>query len=168
MSAKNNSALNSYSDYGYNSEIEYADPHRLIQMLFEGALKRIAFAKGAMQRHEIEEKGKFIGQTIEIMGGLRASLDKDKGGDIATNLDALYEYIGRQLLSANLDNNEAILDEVSGLLVDVKMAWDAINVPEGAMETAAPVTNQVVPEVDEKPVVPVNSRANKALKAYSI
>jgi len=99
---------------------------------------------------------------------LRASLDKDKGGDIATNLDALYEYIGRQLLSANLDNNEAILDEVSGLLVDVKMAWDAINVPEGTMERAAPVTNQVVPEVVEKPVVPVNSRANKALKAYSI
>ena len=167
MSAKMSSALDSYSDYGYNSEIEYAGPHRLIQMLFEGALKRISFAKGAMQRKEIAEKGKFIGQTIGIVSGLRASLDKDNGGDIANNLEALYEYIGRQLLKANIENSEDILDEVSGLLTDVKMAWDAINAPAAGAEQ---ITEKVETEtkVDEKSATPVNSRANKALKAYSI
>jgi flagellar protein FliS len=166
MSAKMNSALSSYSDYGYNSEIEFANPHRLIQMLFEGALKRIAFAKGAMQRKQIAEKGKFIGQTIEIIGGLRASLDKDKGGDVAANLESLYEYIGRQLVVANLKDNEQILDEVSGLLNDVKTAWDAINAP-----AAEEVVNKPVETVEEKSVSkaasPVNAHANKALKAYS-
>ncbi len=173
MSAKMNSALSSYSDYGYNSEIEYADPHRLIQMLFEGALKRIAFAKGAMQRKQIAEKGKFIGQTIEIVGGLRASLDKEKGGDVAANLESLYEYIGRQLVVANLKDNEQILDEVSGLLSDVKIAWDAINAPaiENDDKSGSAVDNKSVETPEEvsvnKTASPVNAHANKALKAYS-
>jgi len=181
MSAKMNSALSSYSDYGYNSEIEYADPHRLIQMLFEGALKRISFAKGAMQRKQIVEKGKFISQTIEIVGGLRASLDVENGGDIAANLESLYDYISRRLVTANLKNSEDILDEVAGLLMDVKVAWDAINAPAAASEQTAKVpvaesqkveavkpVETIVPPAVKKPARPVNSRANKALKAYSI
>ena len=181
MSAKMNSALSSYSDYGYNTEIEYADPHRLIQMLFEGALKRIAFAKGAMQRKEIAEKGKFISQTIEIVGGLRASLDVDNGGDIAANLESLYEYISRRLVTANVKDSEEILDEISGLLGVVKIAWDAINAPvfknAGQAETAV-ITENTVVEVEKpvekvkdvsvyKPAQPVNARANRALRAYS-
>jgi len=182
MSAKMNSALSSYSDYGYNTEIEYADPHRLIQMLFEGALKRISFAKGAMQRKQIVEKGKFISQTIEIVGGLRASLDSDNGGDIAANLESLYEYINRQLVTANLKNSEEILDEVAGLLTDVKVAWDAINAPAPAAVQVAQVEEAVTVESQRpvgvkpveaivkapvRPVLPINSRANRALKAYS-
>ena len=175
MSAKMNSAVSSYSDYGYNTEIEYADPHRLIQMLFEGALKRISFAKGAMQRKQIAEKGKFISQTIEIVGGLRASLDKDNGGDVATNLESLYEYIGRQLVVANSKNSEQILDEISGLLTDVKTAWDAINAPavvdDSKSVSPVVVDNKPVEAVEKvivnKPVIPVNARANRALKAYS-
>ncbi len=186
MSSQNNSALNSYSDYGYNSEIEYADPHRLIQMLFEGALKRIAFAKGAMQRKDIADKGKYISQTIEIVGGLRASLDVENGGDIAANLESLYDYISRRLVTANLKNDEGMLDEVSSLLKDVKIAWDAINHPSGqeslnsTEENAVPETTQVEPAaaveqkpeqptapVVKKPAQPVNARANRALKAYS-
>ncbi|MCF6252463.1 MAG: flagellar export chaperone FliS [Methylococcaceae bacterium] len=175
MSAKMNSALSSYSDYGYNSEIEYADPHRLIQMLFEGALKRIAFAKGAMQRKEIAEKGKFISQTIEIVGGLRASLDVENGGEIAANLESLYDYIGRRLVTANLKDSEEILDEISGLLRDVKIAWDAINsssteqvvadAPVAATENKTVKSDEDIPV--KNPAPPVNARANRALKAYS-
>jgi flagellar protein FliS len=164
MSAKMNSALNSYKDYGYNSEIEYADPHRLIQMLFEGALKRIAFAKGAIQRKQIVEKGKFIGQAVAIVDGLRASLDKDKGGEIAVNLEALYDYISRQLVTANLKSSEAILDEVSGLLLEVKSAWDAINAPAEVIEPVRLVED--LPVVSSVP--PVNTHANRALKAYAV
>ncbi len=183
MSAKMNSALSSYSDYGYNSEIEYADPHRLIQMLFEGALKRISFAKGAMQRKDIAGKGKYISQTIDIVGGLSASLDMENGGEISQNLASLYDYISRRLVTANLENSEEILNEVSDLLRDVKTAWDAINVTseeavEVATETKVPETMeqtaQAVEKIEEtpatkpvKPAKPVNARANRALKAYS-
>ena len=128
-----------------------------------------------MQRKQIAEKGKFIGQTIEIVGGLRASLDKEHGGDVAANLESLYEYIGRQLVVANLKNSEQILDEISGLLTDVKTAWDAINAPavvdDSKSVSPVVVDNKPVEAVEKvivnKPVIPVNARANRALKAYS-
>ncbi len=117
-------ALNSYKA-GVVTEVEEASPHRLIQLLFEGALQRIAVAKGLIQRREIEEKGNNISRAITIVGGLRASLDMSQG-EIAQNLDNLYEYIERRLLEANLKNDELILDEVSSLLRDIKVSWDAI------------------------------------------
>ena len=117
-------AVNSYRS-GAVAEIEEASPHRLIQMLYEGGLQRIAVAKGAIQRKEIQLKGESIGRAIAIIGGLRSSLDLSQG-EMATNLDNLYEYMERRLLEANLKNDEGILDEVSGLLREIKSAWDAI------------------------------------------
>ena len=117
-------AVNSYKS-GVVAEITEASPHRLIQMLYEGGLQKIAVAKGAIQRKETAAKGENIGRTIAILGGLRSSLDFSQG-EIATNLDNLYEYMERRLLEANLKNDVAILDEVSGLLREIKSAWDAI------------------------------------------
>ncbi|MGR8931159.1 MAG: flagellar export chaperone FliS [Gammaproteobacteria bacterium] len=117
-------AVDSYKS-GIVAEVEDANPHRLIQMLFEGGLQRIAVAKGAIQRNEIALKGESISKAIAIVGGLRSSLDLTQG-EIANNLDRLYEYMERRLVDANLHNDESILDEVSGLLKDVKSAWDAI------------------------------------------
>lgn len=119
-------AVNSYKS-GVVVEVEAASSHRLIQMLYEGGLQRIAVAKGAILRKEIELKGKNITQAIGILGGLRASLDFNQG-ELAKNLDNLYEYMERRLLEANLKNDITVLDEVSGLLRDVKSAWDAIGV----------------------------------------
>jgi flagellar protein FliS len=117
-------AVNSYRN-GATAEIEEASPHRLIQLLFEGCMQRIAIAKGAIQHKDITLKGESISKSIGILGGLRASLDLSQG-EIAVNLDRLYEYMERRLIEANLKNEVAILDEVSGLLKDVKSAWDAI------------------------------------------
>ncbi len=117
-------AVNSYKT-GAIAEIEEASPHRLIQMLFEGCLQRIAIAKGAIQRKEIALKGESISKAIGILGGLRSSLDLSQG-EIATNLDRLYDYMERRLVDANLKNDISILDEVTGLLKEVKSAWDAI------------------------------------------
>jgi flagellar secretion chaperone FliS len=121
------SALNSYKSYGYTSEVEYADPHRLIQMLLEGLVSRISIAKGAMQRKEVVLKGETLGRAIDIIAALRSCLDHKAGGDIAQNLENLYEYMERRLLLANVRNDEAILDEVGGLVKEVKAAWDAIS-----------------------------------------
>jgi flagellar protein FliS len=72
------------------------------------------------------QKGGLISQAISIIDGLRNSLDMEAGKEIAVNLDNLYEYCERRLLKANIDNDPAILDEVSSLLHEVKSAWDAI------------------------------------------
>lgn len=117
-------AVNSYK-FGVVAEVEGASPHRLIQMLYEGGLQKIAVAKGAIQRKDIAAKGDNIGKAIAIIGGLRASLDLSQG-EIAVNLGRLYDYMERRLLEANLKSDAEILDEVSGLLREVKTAWDAI------------------------------------------
>jgi flagellar protein FliS len=120
------SAIQRYSAVKVHSGVEAASPHRLIQMLFEGALERIAQAKGAMQQHQIARKGELIMKAINIVGGLQGSLNDNEGGELAQNLDSLYDYIIRKLSQANKDNSVEILDECTHLLAEVKLAWDSI------------------------------------------
>lgn len=119
-------AARAYADIGRHASVEAASPHRLIQMLFDGALDRIASARGHMQRAEVSAKGHEIGRAIRIVEGLRMSLDRSVQHPLTANLDQLYDYICRRLLQANLDNDEAPLAESSGLLRELKSAWDAI------------------------------------------
>ena len=125
-SPNKDSMLNQYKQVGTQSGVASASPHRLIQMLMEGALEKINLAKGYMQRGEIALKGSHISWAISIIDGLRMSLDIEAGGEIAQNLDDLYDYMGRRLVEANLDNDEAMLDEVAGLLLEIKSAWDTV------------------------------------------
>jgi len=118
--------LNEYRQVGVQNSISDASPHRLVQMLMEGALDRISTAKGNMQRGEHTEKGRFISSAISIIDGLRSSLDLDKGGEIAANLDDLYDYMNRRLLEANINNDESILEEVHKLMNEIKAGWDGI------------------------------------------
>lgn len=118
--------LQQYQQVKTHTGIDGASPHRLIQMLFESALERIASAKGHIQRGEMARKGEMIGKAIGIVGGLRGALNLEVGGDIAANLDGLYEYMERRLLKANIDSDITILDEVSNLIHDIKEGWDAI------------------------------------------
>jgi flagellar protein FliS len=131
------SALNQYSQNAVQTGIESASPHRLIQMLMEGALGRIATAKGHMERGEIRSKGEQIGSAISILEGLKASLDHEKGGDLAHNLEDLYIYMERRLIDANRGNDTSLLDEVSDLLKQIKEAWDAIAEHAASQEPAA-------------------------------
>lgn len=119
-------AMKQYQTVNVNAQVSEADPHRLIQMLMEGGLQRIAQAKGAMQFNNIPLKGELIGKTMGIIGGLRDGLDLNKGGELAANLDNLYAYMLQRLSIANLKNDAAILDEVAALLRDVKEGWDGI------------------------------------------
>ncbi|MDR7089299.1 MULTISPECIES: flagellar export chaperone FliS [Cellvibrio] len=120
------SAVQNYSSVKVHSSIETASPHRLIQMLFEGALERIAQAKGAMAQNQVARKGELIGKAVAIVGGLQGSLNDKEGGALAANLDGLYDYIIRRLSQANYENNVEYLDECGRLLGEIKTAWDAI------------------------------------------
>jgi len=120
------SALNQYQKIGNQSTAAFANPHRLIQMLMEGALEKISTAKGFLARNDIQKKGEYIGWAISIIEGLRVSLDFEQGGEIAQNLNALYDYMERRLAQANVKNSVEMLDEVHHLLSEIKEGWDAI------------------------------------------
>ena len=119
-------AVDEYAKLALQTNIETASPHRLILMLIEGALEKIRGAKLAMQVGNIADKGANISWAISIIDGLRASLNLGKGGDMAANLDGLYEYATRTLAQANLDNSDVKLDEVATLLLEIRAAWKAI------------------------------------------
>lgn len=119
-------AMKQYQTVGVHAQVTEADPHRLIQMLLEGGLQRIAQAKGAMEYGNIPLKGELIGKAAGIVGGLRDAVDTGKGGEIAANLDNLYAFMQQRLSQANLQNDPAILDEVASLLREIKQGWDGI------------------------------------------
>lgn len=119
-------ALKQYQTVNTKAQVMEASPHRLIQMLMEGGLSRLAQAKGAMEREQTALKGDLISKAIAIICGLREGLDLEKGGEVASNLDRLYEFMVMRLIEANVKNESKIIDEVADLLRNVKMGWDAI------------------------------------------
>ena len=122
----NQGAVGEYAAVGTQTGVTEATPHRLIQMLLDGALDKIARAKGAMQRREIAEKGNYITSASSIIHGLHNSLDMEAGGDMASNLGNLYDYMVRRLMEGHAANDLAALDEVASLLREIKSGWDAI------------------------------------------
>lgn len=133
-----NSGASAYAKVGIETGVAAASPHKLIVMLFDGALVSVANAASQMRSGNISAKGQSISKAISIIeNGLRASLDKKAGGNIAGNLDALYEYMCNRLLQANLKNQPELLDEIHGLLKDLKQAWESIgDVPAAANATS--------------------------------
>lgn len=119
-------ALKSYAKVQYRANVEIASPHRLIDMLYEGAIERIVQAKGAMEFGNVELKGAKINSAVGIVGGLRESLNTDEGGELAMNLDNLYVYIQNLLSAAHLKNDAKKLDEAITLLNDLRSAWKQI------------------------------------------
>ncbi|MDP2827488.1 MAG: flagellar export chaperone FliS [Sulfuricellaceae bacterium] len=143
------SAIKAYGNVGIESEVMGADPHKLISMLFQGALLAIANAKNGMLNKQIAVKGAAISKAIAIIDdGLNASLDKNVGGEMAQNLSSLYVYMTYRLIDANVKNDTEILDEVTRLLTELKTAWDAIR-----------------PQVVHPPV-PSATAASNAQRAY--
>lgn len=133
MNSMKKRGLQQYGRVSVGSEVEFASPHRLVQMLMEGALEKVAAAKGHMARNEIEAKGEHISWAISIIGGLQGALDLESGGEMARNLDDLYAYMSRRLMEANINNDAEILEEITSLLLEIKGAWDSM--PENVRKT---------------------------------
>lgn len=132
-------AANAYRQVGVQSCVDGANPHQLIQMLFEGLLQSLNEARGAMQRGEVEAKGRLIGKSVRILEeGLKGALNPAQGGEIAANLRALYSYCVARLTLANLRNDVAPLEEVVALISPVAQSWSAIGAdsPAGGTPSA--------------------------------
>ena len=119
-------ALRQYQKVNGVAQTSEASPHRLVQMLMQGGLDRIAQAKGAIARNDIAQRGILIGKAIGIVGGLREGLDLENHADSLAELDNLYSYMSKRLVEANVQNDPEILNEVARLLITVKEGWDAI------------------------------------------
>ena len=120
-------AISAYVQTGIESGVPEADAHRLVLMLFEGALTAIAEAKLKLTTKDIPGRGQAISKAIGIIEqGLRGSLDTDKGGEIGNRLDELYSYICGRLLEANLRGDSKMLDEAAALLTQIHGAWAEI------------------------------------------
>ncbi len=120
------SNISHYNQVNRVGGVTDADPHRLVLMLLEGVIGKLAMVKGLMIRNDIAKKGELIGQAIAIIGGLKTSLNKDEGGDIAENLNNIYEYMEHCLTQANIHNDVTVVDEVVALLHEIKAAWESI------------------------------------------
>ncbi|MCG5501474.1 flagellar export chaperone FliS [Ectothiorhodospira lacustris] len=139
-------AINQYQQVGA-AGATFADPHRLIEMLFDGGIDRLAQARGAVMHGNRPAKIKLIGKAFDIIGGLRGGLDLERG-EIAQNLDALYDYMQRRLVMANARDDVEIIDEVSQLLAEIRDAWKSIPLevrknPHAHLNT--PVAEEAVP-----------------------
>lgn len=117
----------SYATVGVDVAVGTSDPHKLILMLFDGAISAVSIARMHMTQGHIAEKGTNISKAISLISdGLKASLDLEAGGELAERLSVLYDYMAQRLLFANLKNNIAALDEVHDLLAGLREAWAQI------------------------------------------
>ena len=117
------SSVAAYRSVAAHSGVAVADPHRLIVMLMDGALEHIGAARGAIEHGDATSRNRLVHRAVEITQELRASLNLEAGGQIATNLADLYDYMGRQLVRANLESRAELLEEVANLLRQIRSAW---------------------------------------------
>jgi flagellar protein FliS len=121
-----NSKLAAYQSISVHGNVAGADPHRLVLMLMDGIMERLAMARACIERGETARKAKLLHSCVTLLSELRASLNIARGGELARNLSELYDYMSRQLLRANVDSNIGYIKEVSSLLSEVRSAWQAI------------------------------------------
>lgn len=138
-----NHGASAYATVGIETGVISASPHKLIVMLYDGAIIALSNAVQHMDKGDIPAKGNSISKAIAIIeNGLRASLDKKAGGEIAMSLDALYEYMNNRLVQANAQNQPDGVVEVQKLLRDLKSSWEAISPDKAPTDVLAPVLPQ--------------------------
>lgn len=127
-------AINAYKKDGLKQAVASADPHRLTLMLMQGAIDKLAYAKGCISRQDLKGRSDNISKATAIFINLRDTLKSDVGGEFADNMYNLYSYMIDKLTEINTDNGIEMIDEVIGLFSPIKEAWAAI--PEQAKQEA--------------------------------
>jgi flagellar protein FliS len=126
--------INAYKKGNLKQDIAQADPHKLTLMLMQGALDRMAYAKGCMERKDYEGKSEHLSRANAIVMNLRDTLDMEMKSEVSENLYSLYEYMIQRLIDASVQNSLKIMDEVINLMSPIKNAWAEI--PEDAKQEA--------------------------------
>lgn len=130
----NSAAVNAYNSVQGGIAAEVATPQRLVQLLFHALMKDLHQAKGFMERGQLAEKAQCISKAVDIIITLNGAIDMDAGGEISANLRSLYQYSLQKLIQSNADNNKKQLEEVIGLMGEIKSAWDSITDGSNTLE----------------------------------
>jgi len=127
------SATSAYRQVGVQSVVHGASPHQLIAMLFDGLTASLQSARGAIERGDIAEKACHTSRAVRILQeGLLGALDNARGGQVADNLAALYEYCIARLTLANARNDAALLLEIERLIGTVAQGWNTMHTASAA------------------------------------
>lgn len=119
-------AMESYGSDNLASQASVANNVALIQMLFDGLVDSVVQAQGHLSHGKIQEKGKAIARASRIVVGLQGALDFTRGGELAQNLNDLYNYVTRRLIFANACNDMDALKEVQHLMSEIRSAWEQL------------------------------------------
>ncbi|GAB3477225.1 flagellar export chaperone FliS [Marinomonas epiphytica] len=119
--------IQAYQKDSIKSDLASADPHRVIQLLMQGALEKLALGKGCIDRSDWEGKADALTRAIEIINALRDALDRDANPELVDNLESLYDYMVSRINEASATKDTEILDQVIGLILQIKSAWDQIS-----------------------------------------
>jgi flagellar protein FliS len=117
--------LKAYKATSIAADLAVADPHRVIQLMMQGFLERLAQAKGAIERQDMEAKSLAVSKAQGLLHGLQDALDMSQGA-ISEDLHGLYAYMDERIWDASLTRDVAPLDEVMNLMVTIKSAWDQL------------------------------------------
>src|ERR1700692_2100009 len=128
---------NPYQTY-VDDEILTADPLKLVDLLYRGALEAVGCARVKLASGDIKARSAAVTKAIEILVELTSSLDYQRGGELSTQLAALYDYMQRRLIDANREQADAPLAEVEQILETVGEAWAQVKVPAGELPSSAP------------------------------
>lgn len=162
--------VNGYARVAAESSVGSADPHQLIHMLYDGALAAVHQARAHLQARRVPDKGTAISKAVRIIDeGLKISLDRNAGGELATRLLELYDYLVMRLLQANLRNDEAALVEVAQRLSELRDAWAQIRpqvapgaAPSAPVAAATSATAATSPTTPSRPRNPFEAAATAA------
>ena len=120
-------SANAYQRVSIDAGIAQADPHQLIQMLFDGLLNNVGAARGALARGDIKAKCHHISIAVRILEeGLKGGLNLADGGELAANLQNVYDYCALRLTLANARSDDDILQEVSRVIAPIADGWKQI------------------------------------------
>lgn len=122
-----NNPAAAYTKIGRDMSVETASPHKLVLMLYDGALLALALAASHLENgNKFAMSEEIVRASNIIAQGLRDSIDAKAGGELADRLSALYDYMNVRLQFANIRGDKAIIEEVSDLLRELKGAWEEI------------------------------------------
>jgi flagellar protein FliS len=120
-------SANAYRKVAAETSIPDADPHRLVELLYDGLLSAVGAARSALGRGDIRGKCEHINTAVRIIDeGLTSGLNLDAGGEIAIDLKRLYDYCNMRLTTANARNDDALLAEVIEIITPLALAWKQI------------------------------------------
>ncbi len=125
-----------YTANQYRANSVNTSPEQLVVMCYDGMIRFLGITEKAIQEGDIQRKVKHVNKVLAIVEELQSTLDFERGGDIAKNLDRLYNFFSSQLMKVSLDNDLEILAQIRTMLTDLRSSWAKVAVDQSAQASS--------------------------------